>query len=100
MSAGTAKAEVNGGVDPFKHQWNDASPGSTTVCIGNLTEGLYRVAVRDANGCEALGRGRVPVDSRDCFTAVEVMTHNADGHKDELRIACVEGTIKIGRANV
>lgn len=93
MSAGTAKAEVSGGVDPFTYQWNDASPGSTTVFIGSLTEGLYRVAVTDANGCEALGMGRVPVDSRDCFTAVEVMTPNADGLNDELRIACVEGTI-------
>lgn len=95
MSVGTAKAEVSGGASPFQYEWNDKSPGSTTVFIGSLTEGLYRVAVTDANGCTALGMGRVPVDSRDCFTAVEVMTPNADGLNDELRIACVEGTINV-----
>lgn len=92
-NAGTAKAEVQGGTQPYTYEWNDKSPGSTTVFIGSLTEGSYRVIVKDANGCMTQGLGRVPIDDRDCFTAAQVMTPNADGLNDELRIACVEGTV-------
>ncbi len=92
-NAGTAKAEVRGGTQPYTYEWNDKSPGSTTVFIGSLTEGSYRVLVTDANGCMTQGLGRVPIDDRDCFTAAQVMTPNADGLNDELRIACVEGTV-------
>lgn len=96
-NAGTAKAEVRGGAEPFKYQWNDKSPGSTTVFIGSLTEGSYRVSVEDANGCAAMGVGQVYVDDRECYTAVKIMTPNADGLNDELRIACVEGTFNMLR---
>ncbi len=92
-NAGTAKAEIQGGTQPYTYEWNDKSPGSTTVFIGSLTEGNYRVIVKDANGCMTQGLGRVPVDDRDCFSAAQVMTPNADGLNDELRIACVEGTV-------
>lgn len=92
-SAGTAKAEVQGGTQPYSYEWNDKNPGSTTVFIGSLMEGSYRVIVTDDNGCVAQGTGRVPIDDRDCFTAAQVMTPNADGLNDELRIACVEGSV-------
>src|SRR5690606_32470190 len=36
--AGTAKAEVQGGTQPYTYVWNDKTPGSTTVFIGGLTE--------------------------------------------------------------
>ena len=91
--AGTAKAEVQGGTQPYTYSWNDKSPGSTTVFIGGLTDGTYQVIVTDANGCMAQGSGRVSEDDQDCFTSSQVMTPNADGLNDELRIACVEGTI-------
>lgn len=92
-SAGTAKAEVQGGTQPYTYEWNDKSPGSTTVFIGGLIEGSYRVIVTDVNGCMTQGIGRVPIDDQDCFTAIQVMTPNADGINDELRIACVEGSV-------
>lgn len=91
--AGTAKAEVQGGTQPYSYSWNDKTPGSTTVFIGGLTEGSYQVIVTDATGCMAQGTGYVSVDDQDCFSASQVMTPNADGLNDELRIACVEGTI-------
>src|SRR5690606_21023723 len=86
--AGTAKAEVQGGTQPYTYSWNDKSPGSTTVFIGGLTDGMYQVIVTDANGCMAQGSGRVSEDDQDCFTSSQVMTPNADGLNDELRIAC------------
>lgn len=91
--AGTAKAEVQGGTQPYKYSWNDKSPGSTTVFIGGLTEGSYQVIVTDANGCMAQGAGNVSVDDQECYTSSLVMTPNADGLNDELRIACVEGSV-------
>lgn len=91
--AGTAKAEVQGGTQPYTYVWNDKTPGSTTVFIGGLTEGRYQVIVTDANGCVAQGAGNVSIDDQECFTSSHVMTPNADGLNDELRINCVEGTV-------
>ncbi|WP_236980960.1 cohesin domain-containing protein [Membranihabitans maritimus] len=91
-SAGTAQAIVTGGAEPYTYSWNDGMPGSTTSFIGGLEEGAYRVVVTDANNCLTEREARVPVDDQDCFTAVEVMTPNADGLNDELRIACVQGS--------
>lgn len=93
--AGTAKAEVQGGTQPYTYSWNDKTPGSTTVFIGGLTTGRYQVVVTDANGCMAQGVGNVSEDDQDCYTSSLVMTPNADGLNDELRIACVEGTINV-----
>lgn len=94
-NAGTARANVTGGTQPYTYVWNDKTPGSTTVFIGGLTEGRYQVVVTDANGCMAQGGGNVNVDDQECYTAAKVMTPNADGLNDELRIACVEGTINV-----
>lgn len=91
-NAGTAQVFATGGSEPYSFSWNDKNPGSTTSFISGLTEGRYRVIVTDANNCITQNEAVVPIDDQDCYIAVEVMTPNADGINDELRINCIEGS--------
>ncbi|GAA5222060.1 cohesin domain-containing protein [Membranihabitans marinus] len=92
VNAGTAQVFATGGAEPYSFSWNDKNPGSTTSFISGLAEGRYRVIVTDGNNCITQNEAVVPIDDQDCYVAVEVMTPNADGINDELRINCIEGS--------
>ena len=47
---GFLKISIQGGTAPYKTRWNNQSPLNS---INNLSAGLYRVVVEDANGCTA-----------------------------------------------
>lgn len=56
---GTVTAVVKGGTTPYACLWTS---GDRTETVGNLPEGRYLVAVKDAHGCrtEALGNIQAP----------------------------------------
>ncbi len=47
-NSGTAIVSTSGGTPPYSYLWNT---GDITLDLTNLTAGLYRVTVTDANGC-------------------------------------------------
>ena len=47
-SNGSIEINVTGGTSPYKYLWNT---GETTSTINNLSSGLYRLQVIDAEGC-------------------------------------------------
>jgi gliding motility-associated-like protein len=50
VNNGSATAVVTGGTAPYTFNWN-SSPSQNTATANNLGPGLYRVTVKDANGC-------------------------------------------------
>ncbi|MCH8331807.1 MAG: gliding motility-associated C-terminal domain-containing protein [Bacteroidetes bacterium] len=52
-SNGSACLSISGGTQPYSIQWDDNYPDNRQ-CKNKLAEGLHRVKVIDANGCEAV----------------------------------------------
>jgi gliding motility-associated-like protein len=50
LSNGRVAANASGGTLPYSFQWDDPS-SATSDTVANLTAGLYRVSLTDANGC-------------------------------------------------
>jgi gliding motility-associated-like protein len=48
LDNGSVNLTVNGGVTPYTYSW---STGATTEDISGLTQGYYRVTIKDANNC-------------------------------------------------
>jgi len=86
---GTANAQVSGGTAPYTYRWSN---NQTTRLIINLAQGSYNVLVTDANGCQDTGTGQVREGSKECFSAVPVMSPNGDQMNDFFDLACVGGT--------
>jgi gliding motility-associated-like protein len=68
---GAVRAEIQGGVGPYQHDWNNIGGDSANVSIddidftwsliSNLTQGEYGVLITDANGCQIEGSAEVGV---------------------------------------
>ena len=50
QSKGGITTSVSGGKPPYKYLWDD-SKNSTTPDLMNISEGVYKLTVSDANGC-------------------------------------------------
>ncbi len=50
--AGTASANVSGGLAPFSYTWSN---GNTSDTATNLSSGTYTCTIKDANGCPGSG---------------------------------------------
>jgi len=82
LDNGTATAMNNGGVSPISYQWDAATGNQTGATANNLTTGIYKVTLTDANGCRAIGAIAVaqdicppPCPESPC---VEVIINNQD----------------------
>ncbi|MEZ5056073.1 MAG: gliding motility-associated C-terminal domain-containing protein [Saprospiraceae bacterium] len=53
-SDGRARANITGATNPLDIQWNDPLMQATATA-SQLSQGVYRVTVLDANGCEGIG---------------------------------------------
>lgn len=47
---GTARANVQGGIKPYRYRWDDPLAQTTRTAV-NLTAGTYQVEITDTNGC-------------------------------------------------
>lgn len=60
---GGALVTLSGGTMPYTYNWEDSNAPGTSVSItevaGDLPEGIYNIAVTDANGCMAFGTATV-----------------------------------------
>lgn len=87
---GTATAIVTGGTEPYTYSWSDADRQRTRLAVG-LPQGPITVVVTDANGCPANASDMITSGSKECFTAVPVMTPNGDNRNDVFYLECVAG---------
>ncbi|MDX2001930.1 MAG: gliding motility-associated C-terminal domain-containing protein [Chitinophagales bacterium] len=55
---GQARVFANGGSLPYSYAWN-TTPVQTNDTAFNLTAGVYRVTITDANGCQKIDSARV-----------------------------------------
>src|SRR5690606_16845159 len=69
--SGAIDLTVEGGTAPYTYTWDN---GQTTEDISGLTEGFYRVTVRDAAGCEVTSIIRV---NRKTFVVNQQVTQPA-----------------------
>ncbi|HKK76738.1 MAG TPA: cohesin domain-containing protein [Saprospiraceae bacterium] len=91
---GVATATVSGGTGPYEYRWNSNAVSSDSIQT-DLCPGEYRVAVVDANGCEASPRVAEAevLDRRfPCMDMRTVISPNGDGQNDNFLINCIELT--------
>ncbi|MCS6929401.1 MAG: cohesin domain-containing protein [Saprospiraceae bacterium] len=91
---GEVIALVSAGIPPLSFTWSSLTTGkkgnearAENLCPGELLEFI----VKDANGCLATGRARVPYPPDGCFLVRPVITPaGSDGQNDYALITCIE----------
>ena len=93
LDDGTISLNISGGTAPYTVEWNQAGVEGENPT--GLTPGLYNAIVTDANGCDIIVQNiRVdePIGPLKCFTALNIITPNADGANDSFIINCAPST--------
>jgi gliding motility-associated-like protein len=67
FSNGSIDLTVSGGVGPYLYNWSN---GATTEDINGLTQGYYKVTVRDINGCPRTDSVRINLPPDLTYTSV------------------------------
>jgi len=86
LANGGALVTLNGGTMPYTYNWeNSNAPGisvSITEVAGDLPEGIYNVAVTDANGCMAFATATITGTSPVIFTGESIINPTCLGLND------------------
>lgn len=88
---GSAKAILNGGIEPFTYLWSSSPPQNTPEATG-LYYGYYILSVTDARGCEV--KDTVYINPGNCcenIYAPNAFSPNGDGKNDEWKLVTSTG---------
>jgi gliding motility-associated-like protein len=93
LDDGTISLNISGGTAPYTVDWNQVGVEGENPT--GLEPGVYSAFVTDANGCDIIIqdiRVRMPTGPEICFTALNIITPNADGANDSFHIECAAST--------
>ncbi|HOK27166.1 MAG TPA: gliding motility-associated C-terminal domain-containing protein [Bacteroidales bacterium] len=82
---GEISIEVHGGIEAggYMYRWSDNSTGQS---LTNLTRGVYRVKVMDANNCTVTDSVRLETLNESCLVIPNAFSPNNDNINDEWNI--------------
>ena len=93
LDDGAISLNISGGTAPYTVEWNQTGVEGENPT--GLSPGLYNAIITDQNGCDIIEQGiRVngPPEDVPCFTALNIITPNADGANDTFIINCAPST--------